>query len=84
VQELTDDLASYFDLKPGRGVLVADVAHDARAAVHRGDVILEMDGHAVTDLASLQERIAALPAGAHADLAVQRGDTQIHVDLVIE
>ncbi|HUI27846.1 MAG TPA: bifunctional nuclease domain-containing protein [Candidatus Kryptonia bacterium] len=84
VQELTDELAGYFELPPGNGVLVADVARNARAGVQRGDVILEMDGDKIANLTTLQKKIAGLPAGTHVDLAVKRGSAQIHVDLTIE
>ncbi|HVN85096.1 MAG TPA: bifunctional nuclease domain-containing protein [Candidatus Binatia bacterium] len=84
VQELTDDLASYFDVPPGHGVLVSDVARDVSAAVKRGDVIVELNGEPIADVASLQAKIEQLGTGAHADLAVRRGRDDVRIDLSIE
>lgn len=84
VQDLTDELAEYFEIAPRHGVLVADVARDAHAAVKRGDIILEVDGDGIADLAALQTKLDGLPRGAHSDLSVQRHGAQIHVDVVVE
>ena len=84
LQELTQDLANYFGLPSGRGVLVSDVARDAQAALRRGDIILEVDGEGVTGLSALHAKLSALRPGAHADLSVQRGADQVHVDFVVD
>ena len=51
IQPLTDELAQQFGLKPGEGVLVAEVAPDSPAAkigLKAGDVIVEFAGKAVS------------------------------------
>jgi bifunctional DNase/RNase len=78
VQNLTDELAEYFDLRPGHGVIVADVASDAPKGLERGDVILEVDGTAVTGVGDLATRMEALK-GTPAHLSVQRGSKRIPV-----
>jgi bifunctional DNase/RNase len=78
VQNLTDELAEYFSVPPGRGVVVADVASDAPRGLQRGDVILEIDGTAVTGVGDLATRMQALK-GAPAHLSVQRGSKRIPV-----
>jgi len=84
MQDLTGDLASYFDLPAARGVLVSDVAADARVGLRRGDVILEIDGEKVADLASLQAKLDALGPGGRVDLAVQRARKVVHVAYAAE
>ena len=44
VQVLSAEMAEYFDLPAGQGVVVADVAAAADDGLRRGDVILEVDG----------------------------------------
>jgi bifunctional DNase/RNase len=80
IQELTDELARHFGLPPGRGVLVSNVTRQAGADLQRGDIIVAIDGERVTGVAALHAKIVALVPGAHADLAVQRGLDEIHVD----
>jgi bifunctional DNase/RNase len=78
-QNLTDELAEYFSVPPGSGVLVADVASDAPKGLQRGDVILQIDGAAVTGIGDLAARLQALK-GTPAHLSVQRGSKRIAVD----
>ncbi len=79
VQNLTDELAEYFDVPRGQGVVVADVDRDAPDGLQRGDVILEMDGAVVTGVGDLAERVHALKDGTAAHLSVQRGSKRIRV-----
>jgi bifunctional DNase/RNase len=78
VQNLTDELAEYFSVPPGHGVIVADVATDAPKGLQRGDVILEIDGTTVTGVGDLAKRLQALK-GTPAHLSVQRGSKRIPV-----
>ncbi len=76
VQVLTQDLADYFDLPAGRGVLVAEVTNRS-SALHRGDVILEIDGSPVRGLADFRSKMEGV--GARVDLEVQRGSDRVQV-----
>ncbi len=78
IQNLTSDLAEYFGLQPGRGVLVADVGAGP-ATLQRGDVIIELDGTVVTGLGDFEHRIRAVPEGGSARLAVQRAGKRLEV-----
>jgi len=77
VQGLSDEMADYFDVPAGRGVVVSDVARSDGAGLRRGDVVLEVDGAPVrgpSDYCSkLAERVGS------ADLFVQRNGERIHV-----
>ena len=79
VQNLTAEMAAYFDVPPGLGAVVADVASDAATDLQRGDVILELDGTAVTGVGDLARRLQAMPEGGSVRLSVQRGSQRIPV-----
>jgi uncharacterized protein len=79
VQNLTAELAAYFNVPAGQGVIVADVASDAPQGLQRGDVILEMNGTAVTGVGDLTQRLQTMPNSAAARLSVQRGAKRIPV-----
>jgi hypothetical protein len=76
VQTLSDALADHFALPRGHGVLVSDVAGDAGIELRRGDVILEVDGSPITDVADLRRRLAGAAEG---ELSVQRSGARLHV-----
>jgi len=80
LQNLTDELADYFSLPPGRGVLVAEVEAANVAGLQRGDVVLEIDGTPVTGIGDFEEKIEALREGAAARLSIQRAGERIQVD----
>jgi bifunctional DNase/RNase len=79
VQNLTDEMAEYFSLPPGKGVIVADVAEDAPAGLLRGDIILEIDGAVVSGVGDFGNKLRALKAGASVQLSVQRGSERLPV-----
>jgi bifunctional DNase/RNase len=79
VQNLTDDLAEYFSLPPGKGVLVADVDRVAPEGLRRGDVILEVNGTAVTGVGDFQAKLQAVERGTPVRLSVQRGGERLDV-----
>jgi bifunctional DNase/RNase len=80
VQNLTDEMAEYFSLPVGKGVIVADVERDAPAGLLRGDVILEIDGEAVSGVGDFTNKLRALKAGSSAKLSVQRGSKRVPVE----
>lgn len=79
VQGLSGELARYFDLPPGRGVLVADVAAGVGSALHRGDVILEVDGEPIRDARDFRAKVG--DGTAAAALRVQREGEQVDIAL---
>lgn len=61
VQDLTKEVATRLKLKVAQGVIVTDVADDSIAAgqdIRREDVITEVDGHPVTNVASFRDALA--------------------------
>lgn len=79
VQNLTEELAAYFNVPAGQGVIVAEVADDAPHGLQRGDVILEMEGATVTGVGDLAARMQAVHRGTAVRLSVQRGSERIPV-----
>jgi uncharacterized protein len=72
VQELTPDLALYFGVKAGSGVVIADLgARAGSAGLRRGDIVIEAGGHAVRTPGDFAH--VALRAGAPIALTIRRG-----------
>ncbi|HVM98494.1 MAG TPA: bifunctional nuclease domain-containing protein [Candidatus Acidoferrales bacterium] len=79
VQNLTDELADYFSLPQGRGVLVAEVDANIGSNLQRGDVILEVDGDEVSGVGDFEKKVHE--ADHQAQLSVQRGSERLQVAL---
>lgn len=77
VQTLSAELAGYFDLPRGQGVVVSDIAAGDRGGLRRGDVILEVNGHPVRDAEEFRHRLTT--RSQPADLSVHRNGARIHV-----
>jgi bifunctional DNase/RNase len=75
VQPVSDELAEYFNVAAGQGVVVSEVV--AGTGLRRGDVILAVDGNPVRDPDDFQTKLHA--GAGRADLAVQREGVRIHV-----
>ncbi len=75
IQDLTPDLAKWFGIPEGHGVLVADVAKDSpaeRAGLHRDDVILEMNGKPIDEIGSFRSHVSTSPSGKPIELTLVR------------
>ena len=86
-QTLTDEMARSFGLATPQGVVVTDVWPDgsaARAGISRGDVILSVDGEAVSDQAGLTYRVATRRPGDTLTLAVRHAGQTRTVRLTVE
>jgi bifunctional DNase/RNase len=79
VQNLSDEMAEYFSLPAGKGVIVADVDRHVPKGLQRGDIILEIDGNAVTGVGDFAGKVHALKSGTQAHLSVQRGTSRVTV-----
>jgi bifunctional DNase/RNase len=77
IQRLSADLADFFALPIGNGVVVSDVSTGAGSPLHRGDVVLEVDGSPIRDPADFETKVRA--HGGRAELSVQRDGARIHV-----
>jgi serine protease Do len=75
IQDLTPSLAKAFGLGARTGILVGDVnagTPAAAAGVHRGDIILKLDGKPIKEIGPFRNRIAMMAPGSSVDLTVLR------------
>jgi serine protease Do len=75
IQPLSPELASSFNVKDNKGVLVGSVEDNSpagKAGVERGDVIREVNGEAVNDPDALRFKVADLAPGSSVSLKVLR------------
>ena len=75
IQEMTPTLAKGLGFEGSKGALVAQVTESspaAKAGLRQGDVIVELDGHAVTRTEDLPRLVADLPAGRQVRIKVRR------------
>lgn len=86
IQNLTSDLAESFNYETGKGILVAEVSKDSpaeKAGVKQGDLIVEFQGEAVTDVGSFRNKVALTPPDTRAKLALIRNGKKQVVDIKI-
>ena len=82
--ELSPELAETFGVKATSGVIITGVLQDGPAAlggVRPGDVIVEVAGKPVGNVAALLSAVAALRPGMPAQFQVQRGNSVIALQL---
>jgi serine protease Do len=75
IQEMTPALAQGLGLEGGKGALVAQVTEGspaARAGLQQGDLIVELDGRAVTRTEDLPRLVADLPVGRQVPIKLLR------------
>ena len=75
IQGVSPEMAASLGLKDERGALVSSVSKDSpaeKAGLERGDVIVSMDGVAVSDGNALRNRIASSTPGATVTLGLVR------------
>jgi serine protease Do len=75
IQQVSPDMAKAFGLARGGGALISDVTPDspaAKAGLERGDVVLAMDGQAVSGPDDLSVRISQTAPGTVVHLNVSR------------
>lgn len=73
--DLDADLAGYFGVKPGEGVLVSGVEEEtpaAKAGFKSGDVIVQVAKNAVKDSGDVRQALAELQEGAEVEITVVR------------
>jgi Do/DeqQ family serine protease len=83
-QTITSALASSLGLTEVRGALVSDISAGSaaeKAGLHRGDVILAVDGQPVADSNALRNRIASTKPGTSVVLTIVRDGNEQSVDV---
>ncbi len=75
IQAVNEDLAKSFGLMETRGALVTNVLPGSpafEAGMHRGDVVVEYQGEAVTDPGTLQKQVLGTPVGEKVTVVIVR------------
>jgi serine protease Do len=84
VEDLTSDQRHRLEIKKG-GVVVKDVTDGpaADAGIHRGDILLKLNGHDIKNVRQFRELIAKLPVGKPLPILIQRNSSPIFLALKI-
>lgn len=75
IQNMTSELAASFGLDEVRGILISQVAEDSpagKAGLSDGDIILELNGGPVKEVAPFRNAIASMPPGNEIELLLFR------------
>jgi S1-C subfamily serine protease len=86
IQELTEELAAQFGVKPEDGVLVGNVMRNSpaeRGGLKTGDVIRELNGIRITGVRQLQREVAQSPVGGQVRLQVLRERQPLELTVVL-
>ncbi len=86
VQNVTPELAKSFGMSEAKGALVAQVNPDSpadKAGIHRGDIIIEFNGHPIHEMNELPRMVADTAPGAKATLKVLRDGKEKTLNLTI-
>ena len=86
VQEVTSDLARLFRLPRPEGALISSVETGgpaARAGVRAGDVIIEWQGHAVTQSSRLPLMVAETPPGERRRFVALRDGRRVEGEMAV-
>ncbi|BFO54271.1 Do family serine endopeptidase [Acidovorax sacchari] len=83
--ELSPELAATFGVRATEGVIITGVLQDgpaARAGIRPGDVIVRVGDKPTDNVSALLSAVAALKPGEPAAFQLQRGDTQLELNVV--
>ena len=86
VQDVTPEIASHFDVKPGAGVVVRNIEEGSPAAgagIAVGDIVTRVQGEQVGNTAAYQLRIGGLAVGEKLKLAVLRDGSERLIELTV-
>lgn len=77
VESMTDQLAEYFGVKGGKGVLITEVFENsaaAKAGLKAGDVIIEIDNNKIDDPGDLSQTLSQKSEGQVELKVIRKGD----------
>ncbi len=86
LQELNEDLAPYFDVKPGEGALILEVEADSpaeEAGIKVGDVIVKIGDEQISDSEDVQEIISDLEPEEKVDVTFVRQKKMMTLSVVL-
>ncbi len=83
VSELNEDLAPYFGVEQGEGLLVLGVSDESaaeEAGVKAGDVIVEIEGDEIRSVGDIHEALSEMDAGDEFDITVVRKKKNVKLE----
>ena len=86
IQPVTPEIANALNLKRIEGALVAEVQPDSPAAkggIVSGDVVVTLDGQAISDGADLAARIGAMAPGTATEIGILRNGNEHNVSVTL-
>ncbi|THB74252.1 MAG: DegQ family serine endoprotease [Desulfobulbaceae bacterium] len=86
IQDVDENLAESFGLKTPEGILVSEVTPDSpaqKAGLKQGDVLIELNGVKLKDVADLRNRIALTMPNSKVDLIVIRDGKSMDIEVTI-
>jgi len=86
IQPLSDEMAEYYGIEDGKGVLVVDAFPDDpayKAGIRSKDIIIELNGMTIENSRDLTRKIAEIPVGSTAEIKVLRGGKPKTFEVVI-
>lgn len=87
IADLTPDLAEHFKIKAKEGVLISDIVKGSPAEktnLHRGDIVLSIDGKKVTTAQKLTNAVLDRDVGDEVTLRINRNGEVKEVNVVLE
>ena len=84
IENVSPDMAKAFGLSQGGGALVADVQSGSpaqKAGVKRGDIILKLNGQAVSGMSDLSLRVSEMSPGSIAHLQIFRNGHTMDINV---
>ncbi|UTL85029.1 serine endoprotease DegP [Serratia marcescens] len=85
--ELNSELAKAMKVDAQRGAFVSQVvpkSYAAKAGIKAGDVIVTMNGKAISSFASFRAEIGTLPVGSKMSLGIIRDGKPVTIDVTLE
>jgi serine protease Do len=86
IQDLSREVAEYYGIKSGKGVIIAEALPGDpadKAGIRQKDIILEVNGKKVETSRDLTRMIAAIPVGKIIDIKVLRDGKKKHFSVKI-
>ncbi len=87
LKDLDEDLAPYFDVKPGEGVLIIGVQEDSpaeKAGVKSGDVVVAISGNDVADVEGFLDEVYDCTDKDQVELEIVRKGDRMKVALDVD
>lgn len=86
IDEINGDLAEYFEIPDGKGVLVEGIVEGSpaeKAGIKAGDIILEIDGERIEDLDDLTDEISEMETDAETPIVILRKGDRLTLTAVV-